>query len=249
MAKPFGSSLTDDQWEAIKTLFPVQRRRLHHPRQILDALLYLVKTGCQWRYLPPCFPPWTAVYYHFRRWKATGRLRRAHDAIRALVRTRKGRKSAASLGLLDSQSVKTTMLGGVRGFDAGKKIKGRKRHVLVDTMGFIIALVVHSAAVSDGRGAVEVLRRATSQRLCRVIADAGYASVPGGLVWRLFGWIFEVVRRSRKGFEVMPKRWIVERTFAWFGGYRRLSKDYERQCATSEAIIHLTMIRIMLNRR
>lgn len=135
MAKPFGSSLTNnlmglslDQWEAIKTLFPVQRTRLHHPRRILDALLYLVKTGCvgrisvRWRYLPDSFPPWTAVYYHFRRWKATGSLRRAHDAIRSIVRTRKGRKAAASLGLLDSQSVKTTMLGGVRGFDAGKRL-------------------------------------------------------------------------------------------------------------------------------
>lgn len=216
---------------------------------MIEAMLYLVKTGCQWRSLPPSFPPWTAVYDRFRRWLRAGVLLRLHDALRALVRVRSGRAAYPSLGLLDSQSVRVANQGGVRGFDGGKRIWGRKRHVLTDTMGFIITLVVHSARTHDSQAAAHVLARAVSPRLRKVVADEGYRATPGSMVERLFGWDLEIVPRlDGAGFAVVPQRWIVERTFAWLGGYRRLLRDVERDCRTSEAMVRLAMTRIMLNR-
>jgi len=253
MPKRYDSDLTDAQWQAIAPMIPVQRSRSHPPRQMLDAMLYLVKTGCQWRLLPDSFPPWTAVYYRFRRWLHAGVLMRLHEALRAAVRVRAGRKAAPSAAVLDSQAVKTSMLGGVRGFDVGKRVKGRKRHLLVDTMGLIISLAVHLAACSDSRGSVLVLRRTAAQHLRHVWADANYAWVPRSVVDRLIGARLEVEprghpSRSRTGFTLERRRWVVERTFGWFEGYRRLSKHFERQCATSEAMIRLAMTRLMLNR-
>ena len=216
---------------------------------MLDAMLYLVKTGCQWRLLPGCFPPWTAVYYRFQRWLRSGVLLRLHDALRALVRVRSGRAAQPTRGLLDSQSVRVANQGGVRGFDGGKKVYGRKRHVLTDTMGLLLCVVVHSARTHDSQHAVEVLQRAVAPRLRSVVADEGYKATPASMVERLFGWTLErQARLDAAGFSVVPTRWVVERTFAWLGGYRRLLRDVERDCRTSEAMVRLAMTRIMLNR-
>jgi len=252
MRTRYSTDLTDAQWQRIQPLVAWQRRRKYDLRRdVFDALFYLARTGCQWRMLPHEFAPWTTVYYYFRRWKGT-LLRRLHGALRRAVRVLAGREPTPSLGIIDAQSVKTTRQGGVRGYDAGKKVNGRKRHIVVDTLGLIWAVVVHSAGESDSRGALRVLARLAGQvpRLEKVLADGGYRGTPGGLVWRVFGWLWRIVERdpTQKGFAVVKQRWIVERTFGWFEGFRRLSKDYETLPASSEAMIELSMIRLMLNR-
>ena len=219
-------------------------------RRLVSAALYLVKTECQWRYLPRCFPPWQTVYYHFRRWQASGVLDRVLHALRRSVRLEAGRRVSPSTAIIDSQSVKTSFRGGPRSYDGGKKVLGRKRHILTDTMGLLLAVFVHPAGQNDSQTAPHVLARAQGHvpLLQRVYADEGYAGTPPGLVWRVFGWAFRLVRRAARGFEVLPKRWVVERTFAWFGGHRRLSKGYEELCQTSEAHVKLAAISLMLRR-
>lgn len=251
-SRRYSTDLTDAQWKRIQPLVDWQRRRKYDLRRdVFDALFYLARTGCQWRMLPREFAPWTTVYYYFRRWKRD-LIARLHGALRRAVRVLAGREPTPSLGIIDSQSVKTTCQGGVRGYDAGKNVKGRKRHVVVDTLGLVWAVVVHAASDHDSRGALRVLARLVGQvpRLEKVLADGGYRGTPGGLVWRVFGWLWRIVERDpgRKGFRVVKQRWIVERTFGWFEHYRRLSKDYETLPATSEAMIELSMIRLMLNR-
>lgn len=169
--KPYSSSLTDAQFQTIAPLFHGQRLRRHSLRDLLDGLFYLVKTGCQWRLLPACFPPWQSLYYHFRRWRRRGLIRRMHTLLRAITRRRAGRQMEPSLGLLDAQVVKTSTQGGVRGYDGAKRTKGRKRHLVVDTMGLVMAVVVHSAHEADSQAAVRVLHRIVSRRVVRVLAD------------------------------------------------------------------------------
>lgn len=203
--------------------------------------------------LPLHFPSWKLVYYYFTKWKNDGTIELIHELLRDETRKKAGRNESPSVGIIDSQSVKTTRIGGIdRGIDGGKKTKGRKRHIVVDTMGLLLAVVVHAANEHDSKSAPMVIKelRGRFTRLVKIIADGGYRGELIGNTHKIYGWIVEVVLRSdtTAKFEVLPKRWIVERTFAWLESYRRLSKAFEYQTETSQAMIQLAMIKLMLNR-
>ncbi len=256
MNKKYPTDLTDSQWNHIKDFFPppkpTGRPREVDFRDVVNALLYLVFTGCQWRFLPTAYPKWQTVYYYFRRWQRTGTWRRIHDTLRSDVRRKKGRHKHPTAGSLDSQSVKTTSVPSSRGFDAGKLINGRKRHLLVDTLGLILVAAVTSASIQDRDGAKILCRRLSGscKKLRKVWVDGAYRGELLEWVKRRFRFSLEVVLRSdkQKGFVILPKRWVVERTLAWLNNHRRLSKDYERFTKTSETMIQLAMMRLMLRR-
>jgi putative transposase len=251
--KLYSTNLSDSQWMLLSGILSDNRKRKHSLRDIFNAIFYLLKTGCQWRMLPGCFPKWELVYYYFTKWKNYGIIEQINELIRNKIREKAGRFESPSLACIDSQSIKTTRLGGeYRGFDGGKMIKGRKRHIITDTMGLLLAVVVHAANVHDSKGASDViaLLKGRFERLVKIVADGGYR---GELIEKTktkFGWILEIVLRSDHSskFTVIPQRWVVERTFAWFESYRRLSKDFEYLTNTSEAMIQFAMIKLMLNR-
>lgn len=267
MAYP--SDLNFAEWHLLEPLLP-KRTTVGHPEYwsrkcIVDAIFYVVRTGCQWRSLPKDFPPWQTVYYHYRRWRRQGVWEQVNHALRAMVRTFSGREPEPSGAIIDSQSAKTSEQGGPRGYDGHKKLSGRKRHVLVDTTGLLLKIVVHPADVHDRDGGKLVLSGIKEQlpRLAYIWADQGYAGAFKHWVEKQQGVELEVVypwwrqikryfpeeyAKLDQGFKVIRRRWVVERTFAWMGRSRRLSKDYERLPQTAEALVYIAMSRLMLKR-
>lgn len=222
-------------------------------RQVVNAILYLVVGGIQWRMLPKEYPKWQSVYYYMRCWRDNGTWQRIHDTLRGAVRRQAGRHKHPTAGCLDSQSVKSTAVAGVRGYDAAKNVTGRKRHLLVDTLGLVLVVVVTTACVQERDGAKLLFQRLTGacKKLRRIWVDGGYRGpILRDWVAHHCRFCLEVVLRSdaQKRFVVLPRRWVVERTFAWLNHHRRLSKDYERLTTTSEAMIYIAMIRLMLRR-
>lgn len=252
----YSTDLTDQEWQILELLVPGQRprgRKIEYERpEIVNAIFYLNRNGCTWRNLPHDFPPYKTVSHYYQAWRRDGTWQASHDALRTQLRIATGRHAQPSAGILDSQSVNMTEQPGERGYDAGKNIKGRKRHLLVDTMGLLLMLVVHKASIQDRDGARLVLETAYPcfPNLKRIWADGGYS---GGLIeWvkDSYNWVLEIVKRTDdlKGFQVLPRRWVVERTLGWLGRSRRLSKAYECLTQSSEAMVRIALLRLMLTR-
>ncbi len=254
---PYPSDLTDEQWALIESMVAPKSggRPVKHPRRrIVEAILYVNRTGCSWRQLPHDFPPWDTVYWYFQTWNADGTTDRIHDALRDAVRDADGRDPMASAGIVDSQSVKAADTVGrhSRGYDAGKKINGRKRHVVTDTIGLLVVVLVTSAGLQDRDGGRLVLTRARMRMpsIVLVWADGGYAGKLLAHARTYLRITVQIIKRSdtTSGFEVLPRRWVVERTLSWLMRTRRLARDYERLPEHAEAMVKWSMIGLMTRR-
>lgn len=254
---PYPSDLTDQQWDLISPMVPVKpggRPAKHDRRRIVEAILYLTRTGCSWRQLPHDFPPWDTVYWYFQRWSADGTTDRIHDALRAATRDAAGRDPMASAGIVDAQSIKgaDTVGSDSRGYDAGKKVNGRKRHLVVDTIGLLVVVLVTAASLQDRDGGRLVLDRARMKMpsIALVWADGGYAGRCVEFARRWLRITLQIVNKpdGQRTFEVLPRRWVVERTLSWLVRCRRLGRDYERLPEHAEAIVKWAMIGLMTRR-
>jgi transposase len=253
----YPSDLTDAQWALIEPLLPASRGgrpRTTALRAVVNAIFYILRTGCQWRYLPKDFPPKSTVWRYFNAWRGNGTLNTIHDRLRTKVRTQEKPYAPRTTGSVDSQSVDTTSGGEQRGRDNAKNVDGRKRHIVVDSMGLLLAVLVTAASVDDAQAATELFGRLKGQpvgKVRRMFADSKYHN------YALYEWVEDnaswelvIVRRpeGKTGWVKLPLRWTVERTFAWLGKCRRLSKDREKSVRSSEAFVTLAMIHLMLNR-
>lgn len=253
----YASDLTDAEWQLVEPLLPERRRwgrpRVVDLRAVVDGLLYILATGCQWRALPRDFPPCSTVQGYFYRWRDDRVWQRIVDQLVTLTRTRSGRSGSPSVGIIDSQSVATTQSGGPRGLDPAKRIKGRKRHIVTDTQGNLLAVHVHPANVQDCHGAVPLLTtlRQRFPKLQHILADRVYR---GDQLLRAIKpqgpWTVEIIQRpvGVKGFQLLPRRWVVERTFAWFGRCRRLAKDFEGTIDSAVAWLLIAHLRLLSRR-
>ncbi len=251
----YRTDLSEQQFERINKYLPLAsktgRPRKYELREILSAIFYLVHSGCQWRALPHDFPPWASVYYYFRKWKEDETWFLVHQALHQELREAQGKNASPSAAMIDSQSVKTSQMAETQGFDGNKKIKGRKRHTVVDTLGIPLVVKVHDANLSDGKQSIDIFQTLFFWFISikMVWADAAYRGKLADYLWCAFQCKLEIAPTLKtKGFQLVPKRWIVERTFGWFQWSRRLNIDYERQAHFSEVMVYLVSIKIMLNR-
>jgi transposase len=251
----YDTCLTDFQWEIVRPLLPdaaTTGRPRTCLRQVIDAIFYLTKSGCQWRLLPNEFPKWKTVYHHFRAWSRGDCWETINAALRDALRQLQGKKTTPSAASIDSQTVRAAAHCGKVGYDAAKKTKGRKRFICVDTLGLILGVFLTTADTPERAGARELLEPVLREhRLEKIWADGGFSG-PEFALWvsqQRTETIVEIIKRSdaAKGFEVLPKRWVVERTFAWLLHHRRLVRDYEKTVASAQAFVYLAAIRIMLN--
>ncbi len=271
----YPSDLSNAEWAILEPLIPAAkpggRPCIWTRRHVMNGIFYVVRSGCQWRLLPREYPPWKTVYHYFRAWRIDGIWEHLNTTLRERERTRQGRNPQPSGCIMDSQSAKTTSVGGIRGYDGGKKLSGRKRHLLVDTLGLVLTVTVHAADIQDRAAVSQVLAgmKERFERLAHIWLDQGYTGAGKAWIERELGWSVEIVKHAPrprgmwvfpgqevdptifqrpKGFRHLPRRWVIERTFSWFGQARRLSKDYERLPETEEAMIYATMCRLMLKR-